>query len=163
MKPQRIADSLPAEITRLREAGLLPEHSAPAPAARPLRVTGGMGDPDCPICHGLGYVRNDVPVGGSDTHAARDFGKLEPCPCARARLQAAQTARLRAETGMDDADLALGWGQLYHTQATAEAITAVRQTLTRAWGWVYLHGEPGPGKTVLLKTAIAETARTGAG
>src|SRR5258708_4339232 len=161
--PVHIADSLGAELARLREAGLLPERGTPAPSAQPLRVTDGVGDPDCPICHGLGYLRNDAPVGSSETRAAREFGRLSPCECAASRLKAQQAIRLSTETGMAEADLALGWGQLYQTAGIAEAITAVRHTLTRGWGWVYLHGEPGPGKTVLLKTAVAETVRAGVG
>jgi DNA replication protein DnaC len=34
-----------------------------------------LGDPDCPHCHGLGYVRRDVEPGSPD------FGRLEICTC----------------------------------------------------------------------------------
>lgn len=156
-KPISLADGLQAEIARLREAGLLPAPVAPAPAPQPLRVTDGMGDPDCPICHGLGYLSLERQPG------EREFGKLQPCECATVRIEQARAARLHAETGLDETGLALGWGQLYRTPEITEAVTAVRKTLTRGWGWVYLHSEPGPGKTVLLETAVAETARAGVG
>jgi DNA replication protein DnaC len=162
-KPTPIADSLGAEVTRLRAAGLIPATTSPVPATQPLRVTGGLGDPDCPHCHGLGYVRDEVALTGRDAYAPKEFGKVHACQCAQSRIQAAQTVRLRSETGMDESDLQLGWGQLYRTPGTTDAVTAVRQTLARGWGWAYLWGEPGPGKTVLLKTAVAETARAGAG
>ena len=34
-----------------------------------------LGDPDCPHCHGLGYVRHDAEPGSPD------FGKLDICTC----------------------------------------------------------------------------------
>src|SRR5512143_732096 len=49
----------------------------------PVRRT--LGDPNCPHCHGVGFLRSDVPVG----HPA--FGKLEPCVCRSGEL--AQSAR----------------------------------------------------------------------
>ncbi|MBI4631139.1 MAG: hypothetical protein HY740_05375 [Chloroflexi bacterium] len=42
------------------------------------------GDPNCPHCHGVGYVRDDVPLG----HA--NFGKLFVCSCRLAEVQEAQ-------------------------------------------------------------------------
>src|SRR5687767_11716657 len=48
------------------------------------------GDPNCPHCGGMGYLRVDVPVG----HA--DFGKLEICVCRRAKV--ADTVRDRLFT-----------------------------------------------------------------
>lgn len=162
-RPIPIADSLGAEVARLRAEGILPERAAAAPTPQPLRVTDGLGDPDCPICHGLGWLRRDVPGNFRDDSVAREFGKLEPCNCAVARLEAAKSARIRSQTGMAEEDLALGWGQLYHTPGITDAITTVRHTLARGWGWVYLWGEPGPGKTVLLKTAVAESVRAGVG
>ena len=43
----------------------------------------------CPICHGLGYVRADVPVG----HPA--FGELVPCTCRREELAQKRVSALR--------------------------------------------------------------------
>lgn len=160
MPSQTIADNLGAEIARLRAAGVLSVDAIPSASTQPLRIADGMGDANCPKCRGLGYVRDEVAVGRHDTRAAREFGKLHPCECSQARTQAAQTARLRSETGMDETDLAATWGQLYRTPATSEALQAVRHTLERSWGWVYLWGEPGPGKTALLKTAVSESARS---
>ncbi|MGB9521744.1 MAG: hypothetical protein ACPL6F_03205, partial [Anaerolineales bacterium] len=33
------------------------------------------GDPNCPICHGSGYVRLEVPLGHPQ------FGKIQICEC----------------------------------------------------------------------------------
>ena len=164
-KPTRVADSLTAETQRLRDAGVLPAGPLPpVPASRTIRITDGLGDPDCPHCHGLGYVRDEVALGGrNDTRAPAEYGKVHPCACSEARIKIAQTAVLRGQTGMDDVDLGLSWTGLYETPGTGAAIAAVRHTLGRAWGWVYLWGEPGPGKSMLLKTAVAETVRSGVG
>lgn len=54
----------------------------------------GAGDPDCPICHGVGYVRYDVP----EDHP--NFGKAFPCECHRARMEAERTAYLRRIGGL---------------------------------------------------------------
>lgn len=162
-QPVLIADSLGAELARLRAAGILPEKNQPAPATQPLRITDGLGDPDCPKCHGLGYLRIDIPANFRDERVAREFGKLQPCDCAAVRIQSAKTAQLRRETGMAEADLALTWAQIYQMPGITDAITAVRHALQRGWGWVYLWGPPGPGKTVLAKTAVAEAVRASAG
>jgi DNA replication protein DnaC len=36
---------------------------------------------ECPICGGLGYVRENVPIGHPD------FGKMFPCRCKMAELE----------------------------------------------------------------------------
>ncbi len=38
-------------------------------------------EPECPLCRGLGYVRDDVPVGHPH------FGKLFPCRCKLAEIE----------------------------------------------------------------------------
>ena len=43
---------------------------APGPAYRGSDLPG---DPNCPYCGGMGYLRRDLPVGHPD------FGKLETC------------------------------------------------------------------------------------
>src|SRR4051812_6448848 len=67
----RLADPRPeAEATsaaeRNREATL---------SGEPQRFTDGVGDPDCPFCHGLGYLREEVQPGHPN------FGRLQPCVC----------------------------------------------------------------------------------
>ena len=49
--------------------------------------SGGLGDPNCPHCHGVGYIREDVEVGHPN------FGKLFPCSCRFAEIEAAQKNR----------------------------------------------------------------------
>jgi DNA replication protein DnaC len=48
----------------------------------------GPGKPDCPICGGLGYVQQDVPVGDPN------FGRVTPCICMQGILQSRASERL---------------------------------------------------------------------
>ena len=59
------------------------------------RVTDGVGDPDCPQCHGVGYVREEWPVGHPN------FGKLQTCVCQLGNMQLAQAAQLRDESNIE--------------------------------------------------------------
>src|SRR5262245_14836797 len=61
----------------------------------PRRVTDGAGDPDCPHCHGIGYLRDDVPVGHPN------FGKLTPCTCRLEQLQLQRAQVLRSESNTE--------------------------------------------------------------
>ena len=54
------------------------------------------GDPNCPHCHGVGYLRADVPVGHPD------FGKLEVCVCRRANVTNSVREHLFALSHLDE-------------------------------------------------------------
>jgi RecB family exonuclease len=47
----------------------------------------GNAHDECPVCHGVGYFRRDVPVGDPD------FGRLVPCTCTLQRMAEAGRAR----------------------------------------------------------------------
>src|SRR3970040_201221 len=49
-----------------------------------------LGDPNCPHCGGVGYVRYDVPIGHEK------FGKLESCVCRAKDVAEGARARLFA-------------------------------------------------------------------
>ena len=55
----------------------------------------GLGDPDCPICHGIGYVRYDVP----EDHP--QFGKAIDCECRRSQTESSRQAYLRKLGGLE--------------------------------------------------------------
>src|SRR5437870_2046058 len=55
----------------------------------------GEGDPNCPICAGLGYIRYEVP----ENHP--QFGKIFPCECRQASVQTATIMRLRKIGGLE--------------------------------------------------------------
>lgn len=122
----------------------------------PSRFTDGVGDPDCPHCHGLGYLRVDVPPGHPN------FGKLQPCMCQLDNMSAAQSEQLRRDSNTE----ALG-GKTFET-FLAEGVSpdpAIRATLHAAFErcrafattpekWLLLTGTYGCGKTHLA-AAIA--------
>jgi DNA replication protein DnaC len=118
------------------------------------------GDPNCPYCRGLGYLRADVPIGDPD------FGKLQVCVCRRARVAEAVRDRLfaishleelkhltfetfkpRGRKGLPDLQansLEMAYNQAHHY---AESLN----------GWLLLQGGFGAGKTHLA-AAIANYA-----
>jgi DNA replication protein DnaC len=46
------------------------------------------GDPNCPICHGIGFVRRDLPL----SHP--DFGKMEVCACRKEQMDRSREEHL---------------------------------------------------------------------
>ncbi len=122
----------------------------------------GTGEPDCPVCHGIGYVRYDVP----EDHA--DFGRAFPCDCRRARTEAERVSFLRRLGGLDHlADKTLenfnpeGVGL---PQRQRENLRWVYDRVVRyaqkPEGWLVLTGGYGSGKTHLAAAiANAQIAR----
>ena len=55
----------------------------------------GAGRPDCPICGGVGYLRQDVPVGDPK------FGRIVPCVCMQGILQSQASERLYRFSNLD--------------------------------------------------------------
>ncbi len=115
------------------------------------------GDPECPICGGIGYVREDLPVGDPN------FGRVQVCECRRrVVLQAAQSSLLRYSNLEALSNLTferfnpagrLGLGD----EAVASLRYALSQSQTFAdhpHGWLLLTGTYGCGKTHLA-AAIA--------
>jgi len=96
---------------------------------------------DCPVCHGIGYVRNDS-------------GRLDTCPNVDP-LRVYPISRY----GLDETERGLDWSNVEKFNNTMAALAAVRKTIHRGYGWVYLYGPPGLGKTLVLKIAIAEYLR----
>lgn len=100
---------------------------------------------DCEVCSGTGWIYYDVPM--NDPR----FGKIYPCACVgRDTLPAFKESGLRKE------DLDRKWGDLYDLGNTMEAVDVVKNVLEKGYGWVYIWGEYGLAKTVILKTAIAQ-------
>ena len=55
-----------------------------------------LGDPDCPYCHGAGYLRADVPVGHPQ------FGRLEICVCRQRDVSQQVRERLYSLSRLDE-------------------------------------------------------------
>lgn len=107
--------------------------------------------PDCNTCGDSGYVRAALP---SD-HPL--FGRLFPCPDCNHRAQAEPDA-----FGLLPADRLMAWSDILDDWdvSIAAAKRAVQEALSQASGWVYIWGEFGTAKTVLLKIAVAEYLRS---
>lgn len=114
-----------------------------AAVARQFRQLDDVLCPNCEQCNGTGWVR----VGD---------GMLVPCP----NMDMRRLPGFISYIGItpDEVDRS-HWGQLRNLNGMAECVRAVRATLHRGWGWVYVWGDYGVGKTELLRTATAVAVR----
>jgi DNA replication protein DnaC len=114
---------------------------------------------ECPLCGGLGYLREDVPVGDPN------FGKLVPCRCKVAELEQRRLEQLRALSNLSHLShmtfeafepnvSGLSPGKQANLQ---DAYLAARQYADNPTGWLVLFGGYGCGKTHLA-AAIANHA-----
>lgn len=122
-----------------------------------------LGDPNCPHCHGAGYVRLDVPLGDEK------FGKLESCVCrakdvaenARARLFALSNLDRLSHLGFENFNPAGNEKAKFMTPQEKEglhhALEACEEFARSQTGWLLLEGGYGCGKTHLA-AAIANDA-----
>jgi DNA replication protein DnaC len=118
------------------------------------------GDPNCPHCHGAGYLRADVPIGHPD------FGKLEVCVCRRTNITNAVREHLFALSHLDELkDLTFetfktrgrkGLGEL-QANSLEMACNQARHYAQNLNGWLLLQGGYGCGKTHLA-AAVANYA-----
>lgn len=104
---------------------------------------------DCQICGGLGWLRQDLPLGHPD------FGKLFACDCSRYQMYSTVSGMTQAEC------LYFRWSNIEPGRPNQQAVKAIKAVIKRGYGWVYLYGAPGTGKTLALKTAVAEVIREG--
>lgn len=115
-----------------------------------------LGDPECPICGGLGYVRHEVPLGHPD------FGHLFPCGCRAEELRNLRVQALRVMSHLDQLERFTfetfrpdGQGMPPDRQANLRRVFERAQEFAQhPEGWLVLRGGYGCGKTHLA-TAIA--------
>jgi DNA replication protein DnaC len=129
----------------------------PARSERPGDL---LGDPDCPLCGGLGYLRVDLPV----EHP--DFGKLQVCTCRHGEVSRQVRQRLFSLSNLDQLSHLtfenfqprgrIGLGPL-QADSLEQAFNHARQFAQRLNGWLLLQGPYGCGKTHLA-AAIANFA-----
>ncbi len=122
--------------------------------------SGLPGDPNCPICGGLGYVRRDLPI----THP--DFGKLQMCVCYQKNAAQDERSRLYRLSNLDafkdmtfenfriQGRMGLGDQQVRSLQY---AYNKAFQFSQSRQGWLVLVGSYGCGKTHLA-AAVANSA-----
>ncbi len=126
-----------------------PGHSDAAAPRQQARVQRQhQSDPICPICHGAGYLRQDLPVGDPN------FGKIVKCRCKekeeaeKRRLELGRLARLDSHRDQTfetfDANV----------PGVQEAYRVARAYADDPQGWLVLSGPVGCGKTHLA-AAIA--------
>ena len=133
-------------IERMKE---LPKSTPPFGEQRSLDDYGQC-IPNCPICHGIGWLGKDLPVGHPD------FGEMEPCPNQKM-------------VGWDDSigitkeeAMALNWEDHIPTDAVVQMKAEMMKILNRGYGWIYIHGEPGIGKTLMGKSfAVYASVKSG--
>jgi DNA replication protein DnaC len=126
----------------------------------PIRQVRMPGDPDCPICGGIGYLRRDLPIDHPD------FGKIVPCSCrseeitqsARTRLFRMSSLDALKELQFDNFEKRgrVGLGQL-QADSLENAYNQARNFAENREGWLLLMGRFGCGKTHLA-AAIANYA-----
>jgi len=118
------------------------------------------GDPNCPYCHGIGYLREELPVDHPD------FGKVRVCPCRRKEINQQVHEHLFALSNLDALTHLTFENFEPHGRpglSPAEAISIewsynqARIYSTKLDGWLLLQGGYGCGKTHLA-AAIANFA-----
>lgn len=146
------------EVIRAAGAGV-EKTTLPSVRPEPGRSVGDHGDAKCPICGGLGYVREDVPV--DDPR----FGQLLPCRCKLAELEHSRLEQLRALSNLEqqtrltrmtfETFVPDGYGQAPNVATNLRlAFDLARQYADQPKGWLILFGGYGCGKTHLA-VAIA--------
>jgi DNA replication protein DnaC len=134
-----------------------PTSSSPEPAVNRYDLPG---DPNCPICKGIGYLRRDLPVGHPD------FGKVEVCTCRQAQVSQQIHQRLFSLSNLQELSHLTfenfqprGYIGLPPNQAGSleQAFRRAQQFSQNLNGWLLLQGGYGCGKTHLA-AAIANFA-----
>jgi len=122
-----------------------------------LPSTDLAGDINCPYCHGLGYLRRDLPIGHPD------FGKLQICSCRQGQVSQQIHQRLFSISNLDNLHHLtfenfqsrgrVGLGP-WQADSLERAYNQAQQFAQKVDGWLLLQGGFGCGKTHLA-AAIA--------
>ncbi len=128
-------------------------------ASSPAR-SGYPGDPNCPICGGVGFIRQDLPVGHPD------FGRLVMCTCLQRTAVQDERSRLQRFSNLEalkdktfenfrlQGRMGLAEDQLNSLRSAYSTAQMFAQNLH---GWLLLTGGYGSGKTHLA-AAVANYA-----
>jgi DNA replication protein DnaC len=123
-----------------------------SPNSSKIDQSSQAGAPDCEICGGVGYLRQDLPVGHPD------FGKLQICSCRASQLKKQardglykmsnldELAHLTFENFKPQGQIGLGPAQ---TASLERAYNHAQQFAGKLDGWLVLQGPYGCGKTHL--------------
>ena len=158
-----MSERIEAALRRL--AGATPTPSTPEAGQDPPPPAGDrLGDPDCPHCHGLGYVRVEAPLGHPD------FGRLEVCVCRQSGVRARIRERLFSLSHLQELRHLtfetfnpkgrVGFGQ-QQQQSLERAFEQSRAFARSLDGWLLLSGGYGVGKTHLAAAIANECVELG--
>ena len=130
----------------------------------PLRQVKLPGDPNCPICGGIGYLRRDVPIDHPD------FGKIVPCSCRAEEVNQSARARLFKMSSLDALKALrfdnfqkrgrVGLGQI-QADSLENAYNQARIFAENQNGWLLITGRYGCGKTHLAAAIANHAIETG--
>jgi len=122
------------------------------------------GDPNCPICHGVGFIRQELPI--TDTN----FGKVVICQCRLKEVAHSKFDRLYRmsnlesfqnmtfETFKSQGRVGLGSEQVRSLQ---NAYSQSLQFAKEFNGWLLLTGSFGTGKTHLAAAITHQAVQSG--
>ncbi len=123
-----------------------------AQGGRATRATGKASAPGvCPLCHGAGYVRLDVPVGDPA------FGQAIRCQCKEQQIKERDRLNLRTVSNLDPFRDKTFESFDVSLPGMGEAYDVARHYAGDPLGWLVFRGGYGCGKTHLA-AAIANVA-----
>ena len=128
------------------------------------KTSSHLGDPECPHCHGVGYLRRDLPVDHPD------FGKLEICSCRQSAIHKKIKNRLYQFSNLDELQHLtfksfnprgrMGLGE-QQQESIERAYNQARIYTETPEGWLLIQGRYGCGKTHLAAAIANECAAKG--
>jgi DNA replication protein DnaC len=148
------------KVARQAQAQRSSGQSAPEAGVGDRSTQNNIGDPNCPICKGIGFFSRDLPVGHPD------FGKVQVCECRKDQVTASFRNRLYEMSNLDALknltfETFKPRGRESITKAQADSIETACITTRRyadnLKGWLFIWGGYGCGKTHLA-AAIANSA-----
>jgi DNA replication protein DnaC len=129
-----------------------------------LRSEVAIGDPNCPFCHGLGFVRPDLPF--SDPL----FGKLQVCTCRALNADLSGKSELLSKSNLGALSAYLfdtfhprgrvGMGEM-QANSLEQAFNLSCNFAQTLKGWIFLSGKYGCGKTHLAAAIANEALKNG--
>lgn len=121
----------------------------------PPQPTRKLCEPSCGVCGGVGWVRGDFPIGDPR------FGKMIPCPNMDVDVFLPEYSRMVGISQIEKASL--DWSSVLPLEGSNAVAAAqfVQSVVERGFGWVYLWGDYGTAKTLILQIAVAVSLRGG--
>ena len=122
------------------------------------------GDPNCPICGGVGYLRRDLPI------TDPDFGKIVPCSCRSEEITQSARSRLFRMSSLDalknlrfenfEKRGRVGLGP-HQADSLENAFNQAQNFAETLNGWLLMIGRYGSGKTHLAAAIANHTIEAG--